>query len=263
MRSRGRSGGGFREAEARLPAAPLAWLLVSALAVASCSDSPSPPGSEPAPPPAPAESAPAESSAPAPPPQTWRFEGGGEVWAPPSLAGGRVFFVDDEGGRLVALEETSGEEAWSFAAGGRLRGAPAVSAEIVAVTAESGDALALDPAGKLLWRRAANAATGAALGGGAVFAVDRGGELVCLEAADGKERWRVEIGPPAGTPEIAGGRVFAATADGFLTAVDVERGAVLWRRSVGAGAASRVAGGSVYAVGGGFLWALRSADGAE
>jgi len=65
--------------------------------------------------------------------------------------------------------------------------------------------------------------------------------VVCLNAADGKERWRTPVAPvyenamghgPRATPTVADGHVFAFTGEGTLVALNVEDGRQLWSVNV-------------------------------
>jgi outer membrane protein assembly factor BamB len=69
--------------------------------------------------------------------------------------------------------------------------------------------------------------------------------MVCLDLADGKERWRSEPSPapfkpgpgdafsngPRSTPAIADGRVFALGISGILSCLDARTGRLLWRKN--------------------------------
>jgi outer membrane protein assembly factor BamB len=61
--------------------------------------------------------------------------------------------------------------------------------------------------------------------------------VVCLNAADGKERWRTPVAPmfenamghgPRATPTVAGVHVFAFTGEGILAALKADDGKLLW-----------------------------------
>ena len=65
--------------------------------------------------------------------------------------------------------------------------------------------------------------------------------VVCLNAVDGKERWRTPVAPvyenamghgPRATPAVADSHVFAFTGEGILVALKVEDGKQLWSVNV-------------------------------
>jgi hypothetical protein len=79
---------------------------------------------------------------------------------------------------------------------------------------------------------------GARFGGGVsyedgkVYASDGLGDLVSLNAADGKEVWRSKPGGPLrGSPTVAYGNVYVLTQDNQLFAVSTEDGKVGWNQS--------------------------------
>jgi outer membrane protein assembly factor BamB len=65
-----------------------------------------------------------------------------------------------------------------------------------------------------------------------VFATTGLGEVVALNAADGKEAWRAKPGGPLrGSPTIANGALYALTQDNQLFAIDQTNGQVQWAAS--------------------------------
>ena len=68
--------------------------------------------------------------------------------------------------------------------------------------------------------------------------------VLCLSAADGKEKWRTPLetaaakfsdgwgGGPRGTPTVAGGKLFALGASGDLHALDAAGGKLLWHKNL-------------------------------
>jgi outer membrane protein assembly factor BamB len=65
--------------------------------------------------------------------------------------------------------------------------------------------------------------------------------LVALDTANGKEKWKAEMGAayensmgdgPRATPTIATGKVYAYSGEGILIAADLKSGKLLWRKNV-------------------------------
>jgi len=74
--------------------------------------------------------------------------------------------------------------------------------------------------------------SGAELGEGETI----GGELVALDAATGKVRWKHKLpGPAFGAPVVVNDVVFVASSDGTLFALDAKSGGELWVQSLPAG----------------------------
>lgn len=108
----------------------------------------------------------------------------------------------------------------------------------------------------VLWRRASGSGYSeiAVHGGLAITMEARGANdiVVALDAATGRERWNVPVGPtyrghsgsddgPIATPTIAGGDVFALGPFGHLLAIDMSTAHVRWRHDLRADFGARAA----------------------
>ncbi len=126
----------------------------------------------------------------------------GPTESSPLVAGGRVF-VGDWRGDVVALDAGTGRRIWSFRAGGRVKGAVALSGRRLFFGAYDGRVYALDARnGTLLWRAAAQDRFG---GRGNFYS----------------------------TPAVAYGRVFIGNTDGKVYAFGATTGNLLWSTSTG------------------------------
>lgn len=94
---------------------------------------------------------------------------------------------------------------------------------------------------KIVWRTPLGVSmSGIAIADGAAYTMfqdDSQQYVVCLNAADGKERWRTPVAPmfenamghgPRATPTVADGHVFVFTGEGILVAVNARDGKQLW-----------------------------------
>ena len=73
---------------------------------------------------------------------------------------------------------------------------------------------------------------GVSYDGGKVFATDGVGDVVALNAADGKEFWRAKPGGPLrGAPTVANGSVYVLSQDNQIFALDQADGKVQWAQS--------------------------------
>ena len=73
---------------------------------------------------------------------------------------------------------------------------------------------------------------GASYDEGRVFAADGVGDVVALNAADGKEIWRAKPGGPLrGAPTVANGSVYVLSQDNQIFALDQSDGKVQWAQS--------------------------------
>lgn len=94
--------------------------------------------------------------------------------------------------------------------------------------------------GKTIWeknvlsdkssRRLSVVGAGLGLDNGLLFAALGTGEVVAVDAYNGKEMWRTELKSPVrSAPAIYGGRLFVLTADNKLTALAQDDGRMLWQ----------------------------------
>jgi len=192
---------------------------------------------------------------------------GGSDW--PQFRGPDRDGVSREIGLLAAWPEGGPKLAWTFADAGVGFSGPAVVGERIYLSGGRGPSefvFALDLDGKELWsakigplfawkgnswNNGPNASPTVA--GDAVFALGGFGDLVCVAAADGKERWRVnlakdlggEVNPIGGglddptplgwgnaaAPLVDGDRVICVPGGkgGLFAALDVKTGKVVWR----------------------------------
>lgn len=72
--------------------------------------------------------------------------------------------------------------------------------------------------------------TGLALDNGMLFATTGMGDVVALNAKNGREIWRIHLPSPVrSTPAVYGGRLFVLTADNKLVALAEDNGRILWQ----------------------------------
>lgn len=134
-----------------------------------------------------------------------------------SVADGMVF-AGTAGGRLYALEMTSGEIVWSFSAGSSISSSPAVEGGII------------------------------------VFGTQEPGRIYALDEYTGIVRWTFEIPegkPVLSSPTIKDEKVFIASSDGYLRAFTVFEGFPLWKSYMGGEvtASPAISGGTVFVTG--------------
>jgi outer membrane protein assembly factor BamB len=170
------------------------------------------------------------------PPQVWTATGLGSGFSSVAVAGGRIFTMGDrrDGQYVIALDEATGKELWATRAGDRHideyagpRGTPTVD-------------------------------------GALLYAIGTDGDLVCLESATGRERWRKNMPRDFGgrmmsswmyseSPLVDGDRVVVTPggARAAIVAMDKTTGREIWRAAIpnggGAGYSSIVisSGGGV------------------
>ncbi|HET7294010.1 MAG TPA: PQQ-binding-like beta-propeller repeat protein [Vicinamibacteria bacterium] len=151
------------------------------------------------------------------PPLAWKVSGVGAGFSSVAAAAGRIYTMGDSGGsqHVLALDASDGRLLWSARVGpawsdqyGGSRSTPSVDGELL-------------------------------------YALGTEGDLVCLETATGRERWRKSLPRDFGgvmmsgwkfseSPLVDGDRlVFTAGArDAALVAVDKRTGATIWKAAV-------------------------------
>ncbi|MEV6313705.1 serine/threonine-protein kinase [Streptomyces sp. NPDC051776] len=187
--------------------------------------------------------------------QAWEAASGEKLWevtgaqtdfetpeAGPSVHDGVVYVWSD--GRLRALEARTGLERWSYPVGDasscggvpvRLLHAPDGVVHIAAGTR----VLAVDVArGEVRWRFEAPAvflsapayAPGPAVTGGGIYIADHLGTVYALDAADGRDRWRIATESRQSTEPVlvAGGSVHVGSGSALYT-LDAVTGTPKWR----------------------------------
>ena len=180
-------------------------------------------------------------------PFPWGFESGDLYTSSPTWAAGTLYLGSGDG-HLYAVDPKSGSVRWRFATRGRVRGSPAVADGRVYAGSADGTIYALDAkSGRELWRfdteghslesgkfgfdrRTIQASPSVA--GGRVFVGSRDGFLYAVDAATGRQAWRVDhrMSWVNTSPAIADGVVYAGSSDErFLQAVDARTGRQLWR----------------------------------
>lgn len=110
---------------------------------------------------------------------------------------------------------------------------------------EAGKLSCIASSGAVRWSTSLGAEIAArpALAKGVVVAASVRGEWVGVDAAEGKERWRLaDRSPPVAALASDGERVYALTADGALGGIDPLTGASLWTRPGTARRGERVPG---------------------
>jgi len=151
------------------------------------------------------------------PPLVWKTTGAGVGYSSVAVSGGRILTLGDRDGaqQLIALSEADGKTLWTAKVGppwrdqmGGPRGTPTVSEDLV-------------------------------------YAIGTEGDLVCVEAATGKERWRKSLVSDFGgsmmsmwkfseSPLVDGDRVIVTPGSraAALVALDKKTGKEIWRAAI-------------------------------
>jgi outer membrane protein assembly factor BamB len=155
----------------------------------------------------------------------------------PLVAGSRVY-VGDWLGNIYALDASTGRTVWVFHAGGKVKGAIAMSGGKLYVGAYDGHVYALDAdTGKLLWRASGDPrlfGTGTfystpSVAYDRVFIGSTDDKVYSFGASSGLRRWSHSTGGYVyASPAVAGQRVFVGSYDHDFYAFDAATGAEIW-----------------------------------
>jgi outer membrane protein assembly factor BamB len=174
----------------------------------------------------------------------WKNRIGDLSAASPTYHDRRVFYVDLEPQRVMALDYRTGKTIWQRDLPGRSESSPVVVDGKVIFGCESGDLFALsEKTGKTIWQRHLPGAIkgGAAVDGGLVFAGDYSGHLTAVRLDDGSVKWQSSsLGLSLGregsfysTPAVAFGRVYLGSKDGRMYSFVEDTGKIAWTHSTG------------------------------
>lgn len=181
-------------------------------------------------------------------------------------AEGNQLFLSTGYARVVSLNMENGEEIWRKTASGPLRAAPAVSKNVVVVTAVDNQSTAYDAAtGEKLWSHTGFVETAGLIGSSSpaifkdiAFVPYSSGELFALRLKNGRVAWssslaslrRVDaLGQLAdirGGTVVDRGVVFAISHAGRMAAFDQKSGARIWERRIGGINTPWVAGNYIF-----------------
>lgn len=156
------------------------------------------------------------------------------AFASPLAVGGGRLYVGSTDGAFYALDAGNGSAVWKVTTQDVVRGAPLVTANIIAFGSDDG-ALRVVTAdsGKLLWKlQTGGKITGQPASDERSFYVGSGdGFVYAVEQATGKLRWRARTGAAIEAPPvIVGDRVLVCSFDNFVYALARASGDRLWKR---------------------------------
>ena len=180
-------------------------------------------------------------------PLRWGFESG-ETWLSSVTISGGVAYVGARDGHLYALDAGTGKERWRYRAGARIYSTPAVAEGAVFIGAQDGVLHAVDVStGRVRWRfetegsklRSENFGfdrstiqSSPAVVAGTVYVGARDGWVYAVDAANGRERWRMNhnVSWINTSPAVSDGSVFVGSSDAhFIQAIDAMTGAERWK----------------------------------
>ena len=179
--------------------------------------------------------------------EAWRTLVGSEVLAPP-VSGDDLIFVQTINGRLLALEEHTGEIRWSFdnqvpvltlrgtgtpVFGNGVVFAGFASGKVIALRAESGEPVwehrVMLPEGRSELDRMVDVDGTPLLMGSILYAVAYQGKLKALRQTDGRMLWEMDMSSFLDLSE-GYGQIYVVGDDDVVTAIDQQSAQVVWKQ---------------------------------
>jgi outer membrane protein assembly factor BamB len=196
----------------------------------------------------------------------WVFDAGSPIWSDAAVCNGLVV-IGDDGGRVHALAEATGQQAWMFDASAAVRARATCAGNAAFIHADDGFVTRVDVAnGAQTWKvridrqpivrlplddpksRYDDRASAVTVAGSRAYVGAGDGRLVALDASTGAVLWEFPAGDSiVAAPLVAGGRVFFGSFDGRVYAVDAASGSQIWTKDTGGAVTSTPApfGGNV------------------
>lgn len=163
--------------------------------------------------------------------ERWRLAGQHRLLAPLATDGSHVYAVAGNG-TILAIDPESGGVAWASSTGIepdpdlRRLPQPVVAGDLLITALDQAGLLALRTStGEPAWRLTSLQALGMVLSGSRLYAVSRLGEVMEIDAAQGKPRWSRPLGEPAlGGPWLAAGLLWVGREGNMAVALQPEDG---------------------------------------
>lgn len=165
--------------------------------------------------------------------EVWQAKSDEAFLAPPAVAEGRVFAVDDSG-KLWVYDAVSGKLLWSYETGARVVGAPQANASVVAVGNADGNLYCLgQKGGDLLWKRSfpRHLSGAVELYGDTLYIGDSGGTMHAVRISDGALLWSAAVAKSyiEARPFVSDELIIFGAWDDHLYALDRLSGELRWK----------------------------------
>jgi outer membrane protein assembly factor BamB len=165
--------------------------------------------------------------------ELWRYTEHPLLEFPPTLAGGRLFLVNNSG-FAVALDADTGKQLWKRRIGTLNASSPAYYRHrLYIVNLVPGHIVKLNAkTGKTIWKRPlpGRAESSPLVIGRSVYFGDEDGELYSLSTRNGNVRWTTQLGGPVkSAPAYYGGVLYVGDYGGDMNAVVARTGKLKWQ----------------------------------
>jgi len=163
----------------------------------------------------------------------WRYKDRPLLEFPPTIAGGRLFFVNNSG-YAVALDADTGRQLWKRRIGRLNASSPTYyKHRLYIVNLVPGHVVKLDArSGRILWKRSlpGRAESSPVVVGRSLYFGCEDGNLYSLSTRNGNVRWATALGGPVkAAPAYYGGVLYVGDYGGYMNAVEARNGKLVWQ----------------------------------
>jgi outer membrane protein assembly factor BamB len=165
--------------------------------------------------------------------EVWRYTDGPLLEFPPTIAGGKLYFVNNSG-FAIALDADTGKQLWKRRIGRLNASSPTYyKHRLYIVNLVPGHVVKLDArTGKILWKHSlpGRAESSPVVVGNSLYFGDEDGNLYSLSTRNGHVRWATGLGGPVkAAPAYYGGVLYVGDYGGYMNAVEAKNGRLLWQ----------------------------------
>ncbi len=165
--------------------------------------------------------------------EVWRYTDGPLLEFPPTIAGGKLYFVNNSG-FAVALDADTGKQLWKRRIGRLNASSPTYyKHRLYIVNLVPGHVVKLDAkTGRIVWKHSlpARAESSPVVVGSSLYFGCEDGNLYALSTRNGNVRWATALGGPVkAAPAYYGGVLYVGDYGGYMNAVEAKNGRLKWQ----------------------------------
>jgi outer membrane protein assembly factor BamB len=165
--------------------------------------------------------------------EVWRYTDGPLLEFPPTIAGGKLYFVNNSG-FAIALDADTGKQLWKRRIGRLNASSPTYyKHRLYIVNLVPGHVVKLDArTGRILWKHSlpGRAESSPVVVGRSLYFGCEDGNLYALSTRNGNVRWATGLGGPIkAAPAYYGGVLYVGDYGGDMNAVDARNGRLVWQ----------------------------------
>lgn len=165
--------------------------------------------------------------------EAWRYTGKPLLEFPPTIAGGKLYFVNNSG-YAVALDADTGKQLWKRRIGRLNASSPTYyKHRLYIVNLVPGHVVKLDAkTGRVIWKRSlpGRAESSPVVVGRTLYFGCEDSNLYALSTRNGNVRWATGLGGPVkSAPAYYGGVLYVGDYGGYMNAVEARSGDLVWQ----------------------------------